>query len=114
MSKKRASKSISGKPTLGSLKTTPLPPATFGSSMRSLWRRNGLFLAIGLFILSNLALRGVDSQQISSTAFPIIAVLTVISIGLAVGYGLEYMLIQRRARFERWDVTRWHRWREGF
>ncbi len=114
MSQKRTAKSTSAKPSSSAPKTAPLPPTTFASSMRSLWRRNGLFLAIGLFVLSNLALRGVDAKQISSTAFPIIAVLTVVSIGLALGYGLEYILTQRRANVERWDALRWHRWREGF
>jgi hypothetical protein len=109
MSKKRKAKSVSS-----TTAPAPLPPSTLGSSLRALWRRNGLFLSIALFIFSNLALRGVDANQVSSTAFPIIGVLTVTSIGLALGYGLEYVLTQRRASLEQWDAARWNRWREGF
>lgn len=91
----------------------PPPPATALSSFRSLWRRNGLFLAIGMFVLANIALLAMDAGRISQTAFGMISVLTILSILLAITYGLQHLQIKRRADLEKWDSNKWQRWRDG-
>ncbi len=92
----------------------PLPPVTTGSSARSFWRRNGLFSAIGLFALANVALLAMDAKRLAPTAFPMIAFLTVFSIVLAISYGLQYLQVKRKAELEVWSERKWKLWREGF
>jgi hypothetical protein len=92
----------------------PMPPVTALSSARSFWRRNGLFTAIGLFALANVALLAMDAKRIASTAFGMIAFLTVLSIFMAISYGLQYLQVKRRAELEAWSERRWKLWREGF
>ncbi len=92
----------------------PMPPTTAVSSAKSFWRRNGLFFAIGLFIMANVLLLAMDSQRIAATAFGVIAFLTVFSIILAVTYGLQYLQVKRRAELEVWSERQWKLWKEGF
>ena len=92
----------------------PMPPTTAASSARSFWRRNGLFTAIGLFALANVALLAMDAKRIAPTAFPMIAFLTVISIVMAITHSLQYLQIKRRAELESWSERSWKLWREGF
>lgn len=95
-------------------KTAPhAPTPTRSSGLASLWRRAGLWIALGLFVFANIALRVLDNNRIESTAFVTIAFLTLLSIGLAIGYGLEYALTRRRATLEGWDAQRWKRWLDG-
>jgi hypothetical protein len=91
----------------------PPPPITASSSFKSLWRRNGLFLAIGMFVLANISLLAMDAGRISQTAFGMISVLTILSILLAITYGLQHLQIKRRANLEQWDGKKWQRWRDG-
>ncbi|MFN3265690.1 MAG: hypothetical protein ACK41E_02515 [Deinococcales bacterium] len=107
MSKKKP-KNSSNKPI-----PEPPPPTTALSSFRSLWRRNGLFLAIGMFVLANITLLAMDAGRISQTAFGMISVLTILSILLAITYGLQYLQTKRRADLENWDSQKWQRWRDG-
>ncbi len=92
----------------------PMPPTTAASSARSLWRRNGLFFAIGMFVLANVFLLAMDSKVIAPTAFGIITFLTIFSITTAITYGLQYLQVKRRATFEAWTEHKWKLWREGF
>jgi hypothetical protein len=91
----------------------PPPPITASSSFKSLWRRNGLFLAIGLFVLANISLLAMDAGRISQTAFGMISVLTIVSILLAITYGLQHLQLKRRADLENWNAQKWQRWRDG-
>jgi hypothetical protein len=91
----------------------PPPAITASSSFRALWRRNGLFLAIGMFVLANISLLAMDAGRISQTAFGMISVLTVVSILLAITYGLQYLQVKRRSEIEQWDSKKWQRWRDG-
>ena len=92
----------------------PTPPTTAVSSAKSFWRRNGLFTAIGLFVLANVALLAMDNKQLASTAFGMISVLTILSIFMAITYGLQYLQTKRRAELEQWSPHQWKLWREGF
>jgi hypothetical protein len=92
----------------------PMPPATAVSSAKSFWRRNGLFFAIGLFVMANVLLLAMDSQRIAQTAFGVIAFLTIFSIGMAITYGLQYLQVKRKAELEGWSERKWKLWREGF
>ncbi len=92
----------------------PMPPTTAASSAKSFWRRNGLFFAIGIFALANIALLAMDNKQLAPTAFPMITVLTFLSIGMAVTYGLQYLQVKRKAELEGWSERKWKLWREGF
>ena len=87
-----------------------VPPSP---SFKSLWRRHGLLIAAGCFILSNLALRLVDTKVLEPTAFPLIVVLTFGSVGLAGVYGLQQLQVSRRSRLEGWSKADWERWRNG-
>jgi hypothetical protein len=91
----------------------PPPTITASSSLKSLWRRNGLFLAIGMFMLANISLLAMDAGRISQTAFPMISVLTIVSILLAITYGLQHLQIKRRAELDNWNSQKWQRWRDG-
>lgn len=92
----------------------PMPPVTALSSARSLWRRNGLFFAIGLFVMANVFLLAMDNKMIAPTAFPMISFLTVLSIIMTISYGLQYLQVKRRAELEKWSEHKWKLWREGF
>ncbi len=92
----------------------PMPSATASSSAKSLWRRNGLFFAIGMFVLANVFLLAMDAKQIAPTAFPMIAFLTVLSLVMAITYGLQYLQVKRKAELEAWSEHKWKLWREGF
>jgi hypothetical protein len=90
------------------------PPMTVSSSAKSVWRRSGLLIAGGLFLLSNLALRLVDTKTLEQTALPMIVFLTFLSIVLAIGFGIQYALVSSRARREGWSKSDWEGWRNGF
>jgi hypothetical protein len=90
------------------------PPMTLSSSAKSVWRRSGLLIAGGLFLLSNLALRLVDTKTLEPTALPMIVFLTFLSIALAIGFGVQQLLVSRRAQLEGWNKTDWEAWRNGF
>jgi hypothetical protein len=90
------------------------PPMTVSSSAKSVWRRSGLLIAGGLFLLSNLALRLVDTKTLEQTALPMIVFLTFLSIALAIGFGLQQLIVSRRAQSEGWSKTDWEQWRNGF
>jgi hypothetical protein len=89
-------------------------PMTVSSSAKSVWRRSGLLIAGGLFLLSNLALRLVDTKTLEPTALPMIVFLTFLSIALAIGFGVQQLLVSRRAQSEGWSKADWERWRNGF
>jgi hypothetical protein len=95
------------------LETAP-PPVTLNSSARSLWRRSGLFIALGLFVFANLALRLVDTRTLAPTAFGMIAALTFLSLALALTYGVQYILTSSRATRDGWRKEDWERWRNGY
>jgi hypothetical protein len=92
----------------------PMPPTTAVSSVRSLWRRNGLFFAIGLFVMANVFLIAMDNKVIAPTAFGMITFLTIFSIIMAISYGLQYLQVKRRAALKVWSEHKWKLWREGF
>jgi uncharacterized membrane protein len=94
-------------------KPEPAPPVVPTSSGKAFWRRNGLIVALGLFIFSNVALRAVDTRALPPSAFLMIGLLTVLSIGLTGAYGLQYLLASRRARLEGWGKREWEGWRNG-
>ncbi len=95
-------------------KPEPMPPVTALSSARSLWRRNGLFIAIGFFVMASVFLLAMDNKVIAQTAFPMISFLTILSIVMAISYGLQYLQVKRRAELEAWSEHKWKLWREGF
>jgi hypothetical protein len=95
------------------VKLEPSKPVTSGSSGKAFWRRNGLIVALGLFIFSNIALRAIDTRSLPQSAFAMIAALTVASVGLAGSYGLQYLQTSRRARLENWGKSEWEAWRNG-
>ena len=70
MSKKTRQKAVQTTP-------EPVKVVTVNSSAKALWRRNGLLIAGGLFLLANLAFRLMDAKTIAPTAFPMILVLTI-------------------------------------
>ncbi len=86
---------------------------TLASSRKALWRRSGLIIAGGLFLLANLAFRLMDAKTIAPTAFPMILVLTISSIMVSIVYGVQHYLITRQATREQWSKTDWERWRNG-
>ena len=102
-------KAIKPKPIL-----EPMPPVTAVSSARSFWRRNGLFFAIGIFLLANIFLLAFDNKQVAPTAFPMIAFLTFLSLVMAISYGFQYLQVKRKAELEAWSEHKWKLWREGF
>lgn len=91
----------------------PVPVMTLASSRKALWRRSGLIIAGGLFLLANLAFRLMDAKTIAPTAFPMILVLTISSIMVSIVYGVQHYLITRQATREQWSKTDWERWRNG-
>ena len=91
----------------------PHEPAAPANALASVWRRGGLWIALGLFVFANIALRVVDANRADRSAFVTIVFLTLLSIGLAIGYGLEYALTRRRAALEGWDAKRWKAWQDG-
>ena len=106
MSKKTRQKAV--QPTL-----EPVSVVTLESSAKAVWRRSGLIIAGGLFLLANLAFRLMDSKTIAPTAFPMILVLTISSIVVSIIYGVQHYLVTRQATREQWSKTDWDRWRNG-
>ena len=91
----------------------PVRVVTLASSRKALWRRSGLVIAGGLFVLANLAFRMVDAKTIAPTAFPMIVFLTATSIIVSVVYAVQHFLVMRRAAQQRWSKADWDRWRNG-
>ena len=92
----------------------PVPVVTLNSSAKAVWRRSGLIIAGGLFLLANLAFRLMDAKTIAPTAFPMILVLTISSIVISVIFGVQHFLVTLRATREQWSKADWDRWRNGF
>lgn len=91
----------------------PVRIVTLESSAKAVWRRSGLIIAGGLFLLANLAFRLMDSKTIPPTAFPMILVLTISSIVVSIVFGVQHFLITRRAAKEQWSKADWELWRSG-
>ena len=106
MSKKTRQKAV--QPSL-----EPARIVTLTSSRKALWRRSGLLIAGGLFLLANLAFRLMDDKTIAPTAFPMIVALTLSSIVISVLFGVQHFLVTRKATKEKWSKADWDRWRNG-